>query len=282
MDTIDMVDSILSDNSDNNDVLHPGASAATIQHVWINGEWREAKKPLIREAALTIYVNKMEMVTLLCTPSKLNYLVIGFVILEGIAHGIDDISLVRVCNEEREAEVLLAHSPVELPTRRTLTSGCGGGVSFAIESLGLTPVASEAKISAADIQDLVKQFQENATLYRLTGGVHMSALAEPGRLVAVAEDVGRHNTLDKIYGECQLTGAETEGRILLTTGRVSSEMLIKAVKMKVPIVVSRTAATDEAVRLANELNVTLIGYARGARITLYAHPWRISDFGRVV
>ncbi len=260
------------------EIEHPGASEKVAQQVWLGGRWREIKRPLVRELPLTIYVNKTEVITLLCTPSKLNCLVVGFLALEGIVEGVKDIAVLRVCEDDRLAEVTLSDPAVALPEKRTLTSGCGGGVAFSIASPKLARVQSETKVSAAAIEALVKQLQERAILYRIAGGVHTSALADPERVIVVAEDIGRHNTLDKIYGECLLTDVRSEGRILLTTGRVSSEMVVKATRMRAPIVISRTAPTDEAVRLAHESNVTLIGYARGSRMSSYTHPWRISDF----
>lgn len=117
---------------------------------------------------------------------------------------------------------------------------------------------------------------QEAEAYRAAGGIHASALSNGERLLVVAEDVGRHNTLDKIRGECTLKGIPTKERIILTTGRISSEMVSKAVGMETPILISRTSPTDLAVRLADSWGITLVGYARGKRINLYTHPARIT------
>jgi FdhD protein len=121
----------------------------------------------------------------------------------------------------------------------------------------------------------MKQLQSHMELYRAAGGVHASALADAGKLLVVSEDIGRHNTLDKIQGECLLRGLSTRDRLLLSTGRVSSEMILKAARMQVPIVVSRTSPTERAVRLARDLGITVIGYVRGGRFTVYSHPERL-------
>ena len=112
-------------------------------------------------------------------------------------------------------------------------------------------------------------------LYRLSGGVHASALSDTKNLLVVAEDIGRHNTLDKIQGECLLRGLSTRDRLLLSTGRVSSEMLLKAARMQVPVVVSRHSPTGRAISLARDLGIALVGYARGSRLSVYSHPERL-------
>lgn len=122
---------------------------------------------------------------------------------------------------------------------------------------------------------LMGQLQEKMDLYRLSGGVHTSALSDTGNLLVVAEDIGRHNTLDKIHGECLERALSTRDRLLLTTGRVSSEMLLKAAKMQVPVVVSRHSPTGIAVSLACDLGIALIGHARGNRLLVYSHPERL-------
>ena len=116
-----------------------------------------------------------------------------------------------------------------------------------------------------------------AEIHNRAGGVHTSALANREELLMIAEDVGRHNTLDKILGRCLLTGQESAGHILLTTGRISTEMLNKVVHMGIPIVVSHTSPTNLAVDLALAWGITLIGYARGRNFNVYAGEWRIRD-----
>ena len=112
-------------------------------------------------------------------------------------------------------------------------------------------------------------------LYRFSGGVHASALADTGGLLIVAEDIGRHNTLDKIQGECLFRELPTKDRLLLSTGRISSEMLLKAARMQVPVVVSRHSPTGSAVLLARDLGIALVGRVRGDRLSVYSHPERL-------
>ncbi len=224
------------------------------------------------ERELTIYVNLHELVTILCTPTKQNFLVLGFLYSEGIISGMNDVMMMRVCDEESEVDVRLSNPEFELPVKRRLTSGCGGGASFTTDA---QKVDSDMIVAPTEILSLMKQLQERMDLYQLSGGVHTSALSDTKDLLVVTEDIGRHNTLDKIQGECLTMNIATKDRLVLTTGRVSSEMLLKAARMKTPIVVSRHTPTGTAVSLARDLGVALVGRAAGNRLTVYSHPERL-------
>jgi len=232
------------------------------------------EKEVVREIPVTVYINGRELVTFLCTPHNLRYLVLGFLYLEGIIGSLDEIALLRVCDEEEMVEVRLTHD-VELPTRRVLTSGCGGGTTFADLTMQTSKVDSTLQVTPSQILGLMRQLYREAELYRTTGGVHTSALSDGQQLLVVASDVGRHNTLDKIQGQCLLEGIDTRNRILLTTGRLSAEMLNKAARMQVPVLVSRTSPTDLAVEMAKAWDITLIGYARGEQIHVYSGEERV-------
>lgn len=235
--------------------------------------WCRTSVHVPSEMELTIYVNSKELVTILCTPTKLNCLVLGFLYGEGIISGTGDIASMRVCEEESLADVRLVNPEYRLPAMRKLTSGCGGGVAFRTRG---QRVDSGLVVAPATVLSLMKQFQEHAELYRLCGGIHGSALYDSmNHLVAVHEDIGRHNTLDKIQGECLLRRLSTRDGLLLSTGRVSSEMLLKAANMQAPVVVSRTSPTERAISIACDLGIALIGYARGNRLSVYSHSERL-------
>jgi FdhD protein len=233
--------------------------------------WGRTSSHLPGEMALAISVNRQELVTILCTPTKLNCLVLGFLYAEGIISGFGDVANMRVCEEESLADVTLNNPEYELPKHRTLTSGCGGGTTFKTQG---QRVESDLVATPKEVLSLMKQLQEQMVLYRSCGGVHASALADTKNLLVVAEDIGRHNTLDKIQGECLLRELPTRDRLLLSTGRISSEMLLKAAKMQAPIVVSRHSPTGSAVSLAHDLGISLVGHARGNRLSVYSHPER--------
>jgi FdhD protein len=236
------------------------------------GKWviASAHAPIERE--VTVYVNFRELVTILCTPRKVKYLILGFLYAERIISSIDDVLMMRVCDTESEVDVRLKNSAFELPTKRHLTSGCGGGSTFSMKG---NKVESDFTVSADEIMLLMKQLQNEMDLYQLSGGVHTSALCDKKDLIVVTEDIGRHNTLDKIQGECLATGVRTNDRVIVTTGRVSSEMLLKAARMDTPVIVSRHTPTGTAISLADELGIALVGRANGARLSIYSHPERL-------
>ena len=237
-----------------------------------DGGWARTSACVPSEMELTVYVNSKELVTILCTPTKLNCLVLGFLYAQGIISGMRDVASMRVCEEESLADVRLSNPEYKLPTLRTLTSGCGGGVAFTTQG---ERVESDLVVTPAEVLSLMKQFQQRMELYRLCGGVHASALSDTKNLLVVAEDIGRHNTLDKIQGECLLRGLVVRDGLLLSAGRVSSEMLLKAAKMQAPVVVSRSSPTGRAISLARNLGIAVVGYARGSRLSVYSHPERL-------
>ena len=241
------------------------------------GQPQPVSRPVAREAPITLYVNDREWVTFLCTPLDLNQLVVGFLHSEGVISSPADIAMLRLCEEvDGEVHVQLL-KPAELPSRRVLTSGCGGGITF-VDLVGRRgPITSNQRITPAQVITLMARLYEAARIHNQAGGVHSSALSDGEELLMVMEDVGRHNTLDKILGRCLLTAQETADRTLLTTGRVSTEMLSKTMHMRVPIVISRTSPTDLAVNLARAWEITLIGYVRGRSFNVYSGRWRISN-----
>ncbi|MGD1992910.1 MAG: formate dehydrogenase accessory sulfurtransferase FdhD [Anaerolineae bacterium] len=226
------------------------------------------------EEQVVLSVNAIDLVGLMCTPLMLDDLAVGFLFNEGLIDGMANVADVRVCGTGRCVDVWL-NRDIDPPTFRTITSGCSGGTTF--ESLvdARQPVPSKTRVTSRQIGVLMRQLQAAGELYRRSRGIHTSALAEGENLVCLAEDVGRHNTLDKISGYCLRRGQPTADRILLTTGRVSSEMLAKAARMAVPVVASMTSPTSLSVELAQAWDVALIGYVRGSTLRIYAGAHRV-------
>jgi len=237
--------------------------------------WETVERTVIEEAPLTIYVNGRELATLMCTPIGVDDLVIGFLTGEGIIAGPEEVVLLKVCVDDGLVNVRLARPEVTLPERRILTSGCSGGVTFDDLSGAYEPLVSSLRVSPARIIELMDLMQRSGPLHGRVWGLHTSALSDGETLLAVAQDVGRHNTVDKIWGECLRRGIATEGKLLLSTGRISSEMLSKAAKMRLPLVASRTSPTSLSVQLAEAWGITLVGYVRGQRMDVYTHPERL-------
>src|SRR3990172_399107 len=201
---------------------------------YANGEWQRVSGKLPEEKLLSLFVNGQELVSILCTPEKLNCLVIGYLRSEGFIDNLDEIAMMRICVEESLADVQLTHQLPASPPKRVLTSGCGGGVSFELGD-NVQPLRSKWRVSPTQILSSLKSLQResqsqstNGTIHR---GVHVSALSDGDNIIVRSEDIGRHNTIDKIWGECMLRKIPTEDLLLLTTGRISSEMLSKTAKM---------------------------------------------------
>jgi FdhD protein len=232
------------------------------------------QKQVAREVPLKVYVNRGELITLVCTPQNLRDLALGFLYLEGLIHGLDEVADLRVRDDEGIVEVRLTRD-VELPTRRLLIRGCGGGSTFTGASMQTKKIASNLRVTPSQILGLMDRLYGEAKLYQSTGGVHTSALSDGHQLLVVASDVGRHNTIDKIQGQCLLEGMDTREHILLTTGRLSTEMLNKGARMQVPVLVSRSSPTDMAVEMAKARGLTLIGYAHSEQIHVYSGQERV-------
>lgn len=245
-------------------------TAEVVCNRFSDGEWVRTSVHVPSEIEFTIYVNQKALVTILCTAAKLNYLTIGYLYAEGIISSVDDVASMRVSEEEALADVRLNNPEYELPTLRKL--GCSGSSVFKTQG---QRVDSDLVAAPTEILSLMKQLQEQMELYPLSGGVHTSALSDTKNLLVVAEDIGRHNTLNKIHGECLLKGISTRDRLMLITGRISSEMLLKAAKMQAPIVVSRHAPTKNAILLATDMGIALVGQARGDRLAVFTHPERL-------
>ena len=236
---------------------------------------------VIGEIRFSIFVDDRELVTLMCSPFQLRPLVVGFLYLEGLIESVDDLEMLRVCLEDRLADVRLLDGFPDVPPRKILTSGCTGGVSFGkyLDQIEQFRVADDTTRVAPDrVYDLLRALYDQSSLYRQSGGVHTAILAFPDADGPrfVAEDIGRHNTLDKLQGMALLDDVSTGGGLVMATGRISSEMLFKAAIMGVPVVCSRTSPTNLALAVAERLNITVVGYIRKGSMNVYTHPQRIA------
>ena len=251
------------------------------QYVHFSGDQPETiAAGVIGEIRFTIFIDDRELVTLMCSPWQLRALVVGFLYLEGLIEGIDDLDMLRVCLEDRLADVRLAHGFPDVPPRKILTSGCTGGVSFGkyldeIEQFRVPD--DDTRVAPSRMYLVLRALYDQSRLYRKSGGVHTSIFVERDGSAPrlVAEDIGRHNTLDKLQGMALLEDIPTRGGLIMASGRISSEMLFKAAIMGVPIVGSRTSPTNLALAVAERLNITVCGYVRQGSMNVYTHAERI-------
>lgn len=241
-----------------------------------SGLWETVEAGVIVEAPVSLTVNGETWLTFMCTPNHLEALGVGFLFNEGVIEGISDIADLRLCPTWDNLDIWLYRS-VDKPREWKRTSGCTGGYTAATLHEFARPHLNGLSIHPRRITELIDILFESQDLYRKVGGVHTSILTDGREIVLMAEDIGRHNSLDKLAGRYLLEGIELENKILLTTGRISSEMLQKAARIGAPVVVSRTSPSSMSIEMAEQLGITLIGYARRDRFNAYTHPERLFD-----
>ncbi len=255
--------------------------ASTMVGIYDRGGKRlEQHQDIIRERPVTLYLNDREMVTLLCAGHHLDELAAGFFYAEGFLRSPEDILGIDIDDEAGAVNISArgdASITESLWQKRTISSGCAKGslFYFSLDALLSKPVESDIRITPGQILDRVEDLIRLSETYRRTHGVHNTALADPERVVLFRDDIGRHNAVDMIVGHVFMHGIPLRDKMLITTGRLTSEMLIKAAKVGIPVVVSRNTATSLAVELAVSLGVTLIGYARAGKFTVYNGQERI-------
>ncbi|MDD5711764.1 MAG: formate dehydrogenase accessory sulfurtransferase FdhD [Smithellaceae bacterium] len=238
-----------------------------------------ANQLIAEEVPLTIDLNGKELATLLCSPIDLKDLITGFLFTSGL---IVDASSVRkiVIDEERwkaSVEIETSGLPEEMVFKRVYTSGCGKGIIFHnpldIAQRGVMPEGFI--IDGVKLMDLMQQFLTSSEEHKLTRGVHSAALADGEGIVILRDDIGRHNALDKIIGAALATGLSLTDKVVLSSGRISSEILSKVLRAGLPILVSAGSPTNQAVKLARKVNLTLVGRARGNRLNVYSGGQRL-------
>lgn len=239
-------------------------------------KWEHFDAETIVETPVSLTVNGQVWISFMCTPVDLEALAVGFLYNEEIIENMDDVADVRVCEHGDNVDVWLKRAAAQ-PTNWRRTSGCTGGVT-AVDLLAKPNISfgmNRLEVEPEAVCDLVERLFQSQLLYRETGGVHTSALSDGEKIVLAAEDIGRHNTLDKIAGMCLMQNVFPKDRILITTGRISSEMLQKAARLGAPILISRTSPSSLSIEMAERYGITLIGYARKHRFNVYSHAQRI-------
>jgi len=235
---------------------------------------------VINEIPLSIFMNGKEIVTLLCTGHHLGALALGFLKSEGLLN--DRSNLLDITVDEEKGAVHITVDDVSVmeenaSIKRAITSVCGKGTMFyqAIDSLLTTKIKFPLTITSEQVCLVMSQLNQRSSLYKETRGVHNVALATPDSILLFRSDIGRHNAVDMICGECFLENIPLEDKLLLTTGRITSEILLKAARMKTPFIISRNVATYHSITLGQAMGITLIGDMRGDKFTVYTHPERV-------
>ena len=235
------------------------------------------------EMPLHLFVNNTFWATILCSPTNLKELAVGHLLSEGILKSVEEIEEVTLKEAEATCNVKLkpdvnAEDRVKLSRlhQRVITSACGSGSPY--QYTGKTPrVESTLTVKAQVIFDSVNQLNFKAEGFRQTGGLHVAAIYHAdGSLVALAEDVGRHNAVDKVIGMAALNKIDFSLCFVALSGRMSGDVAFKAAKVGLPIVASLSAALSSGITLAEAANLTLVGFVRGKRMNIYTVPSRIT------
>ncbi len=235
---------------------------------------------LAREVLFTIVVNGVEVVTLSASPHDPDDLAVGFLYSEGIIDSSEGLGKVKFSKASNTATVEIDGLPEGKlfgPGERIGDSGCGGVPSVAGKKAAKLKALPDGPVTdPGEILQIYHAFQNESALFKSTGGVHSAGLAGDNGLEIMAEDIARHNAVDRVFGRALLKDVPTEGKMLLTSGRISRGLIMKAARLGVPMVLSRSAPMDLAIEVAEKLNVTVIGFVRGARMNIYSVPARVA------
>ncbi|WP_226666514.1 formate dehydrogenase accessory sulfurtransferase FdhD [Metabacillus litoralis] len=245
-----------------------------------NGNLINTEDIIVSEFPLTIIVNDQEFATMVCTPTHFEEMVVGFLASEGVIRFYDEIKSLQIDEDTGFAYVTLhvdiGTNPQQY-TKRFIGSCCGKSRQFYFKNDVKTTKTSTSKLTITPQQciQLMHEMQSSSVVFKHTGGVHNAALCSPEKMFVSRTDIGRHNALDKLYGYSILQKLPVRDKIIVFSGRISSEVLVKAAKIGVGIVLSKSAPTDLAIKLADDLNITAVGFIRGQSFNVYSHPERI-------
>ena len=237
-----------------------------------NGQLLESERSVVQEFPVRLTVNGRELTTLISSPHQLNFLVAGFLRNQGFVETLDDFLCFGVCEDFGVANVRLAR---EIPAQLvpTLTSGCGTGISFNLDVTKLRPKHQQGvSYSPAAVLSLMQELNQQTELYRSHGGIHSAAVGDDSGLLIHAEDLGRHNTFDRLAGQALFQNVDLTGKMLVTSGRVSTEMVAKAVHLGIALIATRTSPTDKAIEICKATGTTMIGYLRGESFEIFSEP----------
>ncbi|HJN14361.1 MAG TPA: formate dehydrogenase accessory sulfurtransferase FdhD [Armatimonadota bacterium] len=230
------------------------------------------------EAPLAIEVNDAIVAHLMRTPGNDIELAIGFCYTEGILNGMQDVESVQLCPDDAGKVTVRTTKAVATRAPVMLTSACAGGRIGESFELPEPLPAGDLTIQAEALLGAAGRLRESQTIRQAAGAVHAAAiLSADGQPLVAREDVGRHNAIDKAIGQCVYQGCGLKNSILLSTGRASSEMVLKAARARIPVAASRSGSTSLGVELAQLLGVTLVCYVKSAQMTILTHGDRIEQ-----
>jgi len=248
-----------------------------------DGEKFRVEDSVIKEVKVDIIINSKRVVSIMAVPMDIKELAVGYIIGENIVQQVDNIQKIEIKTEdEKNYEVHIKAKTDEkqmkkLNSEGVIVSGCGKGESVHIspKSIDAQVLTTNFSIKADLLFDEMQTFYGQCPLYEQTGCVHTAKIYIDKDTYFIGEDIAQHNTIDKAVGKALIAGYDIKNSFLMVSGRLSSEMVAKAVVHQVPILASRTASTCRGVMIAERFGLTLIGFVRGKRMNIYRNPRRI-------
>ncbi len=245
----------------------------------IDHEGRTVETVVVTERPLTLYLNAREIMTMMTIGDHPDLLAVGYLLNQNMLRADDEITAIDYDDDIDTIVVRTARKTdyEDKLKKKTQTSGCAQGTVFGdlMEEFAATKLNPRARLKTSDLYALTKKINTEPSLYLLAGAIHGCVLCKGNKPLLYMEDVGRHNAVDKIAGYMFLNGVKPGDKTFYTTGRLTSEMVIKTVKMGIPILVSRSGFTAWGVDLATKAGLTLIGRARGKRFVCVAGAKRL-------
>lgn len=244
-----------------------------------NGITTSKEDTIITEERIALYLNNNKIISTMSIPLDQDAHAVGFLLSEGVIERVEDITKISISDDGLSVYIDSKINPNNIQNlyhEKTLTSGCCVGVTGNFEGKIVEKfIASEVQVNIKKIWDLIENFDGSNELFNLTGCVHQAMLILEDGSSVCCTDVGRHNAIDKVVGRAKLAKLDTSSAMLIVSGRLSMEMVIKAGMHDIPIVISRAASTQLGIKTAQMLGITLIGFARDNKLNIYTHPARI-------
>jgi len=246
-----------------------------------NGEFSIGEDKVIREVPVNLMLNGFEFSTMACSPNDLKEMAIGFLYSEGLVQQSSDIKSINVDEASKTIRVETTGEGIteDKFVKRLVTTSCSrGGPSlyFFNSAKKVAPVIGDTiSITPQEIFALCDEVEKISPLFQATGGSHSAALCTNKKILFSFEDVGRHNAADKVAGRAILDNITISDKLLVFSGRIASEILIKVAKMGIPLIAARSAPTELAVNLAEEFGITIVGFVRTDKLTIYTHDYRV-------
>lgn len=247
-----------------------------------NGEMESVEDKIVTEFPVTVKINEEEFVTMVCSPQYIEDMVIGYLASEGVIRAYTDIKNIWVQEKEGYVHVTIDKlNPYfqNLQNKRYITSCCGASrqgfvfINDALTAKKMNDISVE--LSIKDCFQLMNKLQQSAATFQETGGVHNAAICDKNGFMLSRMDIGRHNALDKLYGYCLKHHISIRDKVVVFSGRISSEILLKVAKIGCEVVLSKSAPTELALNLAEELGITTVGFIRNDSLNIYTCPERI-------